>query len=333
MDVIEQKWAGLYQHSIAPHYLQSWEWYLQPVKVLITESASDGIPVAGSRLLRIPVVGGKFAHYKVPRGPIFSGIDALRQHLAELCEWLPADALTLSVSPYFYADDPLCNEIDCGLREAGFESIVAADHSYYQTTPRISLAEELAVIMARYRPAFRRQLAKAEKAGIRVEVRQDKNALLNYVEGHSAANLARGAPAPDEALIEAWHKQLASSPESMRLSFAVWKDCNIAGQISMRCGEIEVYEWGYSNPDPQFAGLPKSHLLHHQTLVHAKESGCLFYDLGGYWRGEGNTNSINRFKSMMSGELVDMLPPYQFVRRPLINSSLKIARKIRANYL
>ncbi len=331
MGVTAQQWLDLYRRSITPHYLQSWEWYLPRVSVLATDSGSGKL-IAGSRVQRVPVLGGKFAHYKIPRGPLFSSISGLRDHLMELREWLPQDALTLSVSPYVYVDEPLYGEIDQSLQQAGFEPSAPGEQSYYLSTSRIALFEDLSIITARYRSGFRRQLAKADKAGVRVEVRQDASALQNYIEGHAAANTARGALVPEDSLVKAWYELLASTPERMRLSFAIWQDCCIAGQISMRCGEVEVYEWGYSNPDPRFNGLPKSHLLHHHTLAYAQETGCQYYDLGGYWRSEGNRNSINRFKSMMSGEIVDLLPSYQYVSRPAFNNALKLARRIRTKY-
>ena len=325
-------WQQLYQHATHPHYLQSSTWHKPATQLEILTLDSQGEPLAGSLLSRIPVMGNRFAYYEAIRGPLFVNSAALALHLQQLKTSLPSDAIGVQVSPYIYLSDPQFEATASIMAEQRFSPVDSARNNLYTSTPVVTLAEGIDNIRANYRNSFKRQINKGKKDGIEVSTGHTIAELATYIEGHSQANLARGAPLPSESIIFGWHQLLKQAPEQFRLTLARYQGQPIAGQISVVCGDRMIYEWGFSNSADQFKNLAKSHMLHDSAIQHAISKGLSSYDLGGFWKQQGARNSLNRFKLTITGNIEETFPKHEYVIRPAIHQIYQRLRNLVKRY-
>ena len=325
-------WQQLYQHASHPHYLQSSTWHRPSSQFEILTVDNQGVALAGSLLSRTPVLGNRFAYYEAVRGPLFVNSAALALHLQQLKTGLPRDAISVQVSPYLYQSDPRFEATANIMAQQSFLPVDAARNNLYTSTPVVKLVEGIDNIRSHYRSSFKRQLKKGKKDGIDVTMGHTSEDLAAYIEGHSQANLARGAPPPSESIIFGWHQLLKQPPGQFRLTLAKYQGQPVAGQISVICGNRMIYEWGFSNSADQFKNLAKSHMLHDSAIQHAISMGLSCYDLGGFWKQQGNSNSLNRFKLSMTDNIEETFPKHEFVIRPAIHQGYQRLRKLVKRY-
>ena len=320
-DNLSDSWQHLYQHASHPHYLQSLTWH-RPNSLLQIVTVDDcGVAVAGSLLTRTPIIGNRYAYYEAIRGPLFTNADALAQHLEQLKTGLPGDAIGVQVSPYIYRGDPQFNATITQLTQHNFQPVGEARNNLYTATPLVNLGQGLDSVRAHYRSSFKRQLKKANKDGIQILLGKTLADLESYIKGHTDANLARGAPPPNQAILHGWRQLFEQKPEQLRLSLANYRGVTIAGQVSVICGDRMIYEWGFSNSDDQFKNLAKSHLLHDAAIEHAIDHHLATYDLGGFWQQLGSNNSLNRFKLAITEQIEETLPKYEYLIRPTFHKA------------
>jgi lipid II:glycine glycyltransferase (peptidoglycan interpeptide bridge formation enzyme) len=119
-----------------------------------------------------------------------------------------------------------------------------------------------------------------------------------------------------------------SDNEKFRIIIAEKDGQILAGHISSIQGDTCVYLLGASSE----AGLREkaSYLLQWKAITHAKEAGCLFYDLGGI--DPDNNPGVYRFKNGLGG--IDIFSPtYEawsgFLKRFIIVAAEQLYKKIK----
>lgn len=309
-------WSQLYDNACYPHYLQSPHWHTPDKQIRILTLAADGTAIAGSTLNRLPVLGGLWAYYEAVRGPLFTSTNALRTHLQELKQHLPKDCIGLHVSPYIYRSDKNYQMVQHTLANLDYTPVSPARNSLYTATPLVDLSTGIDTIRQGYRNAYSRQLKKSAKAGVKVITSKSQTDMDEYVRGHTQANLARGAPPPNDAIRQGWYRLLQQTPEQLRLSLAQIDGQTIAGQISVICGDRLIYEWGFSNPSEKYKTVAKSHLLHDAAIEYGVHIGLSTYDIGGFWKQRGTSDSLNRFKLSITQQIDDVLPKHEYLIKP-----------------
>lgn len=321
-------WDQLYQTAAYPHYLQSPIWHQQPGQIKILLVDSQGRPTAGSIFTRIPILRGKWAYYEAVRGPLFTTPESLTLHLQQLKTALPKDAIGVHVSPYLYQNDTHASAVSDILAGQGFLPVSSARNSLYTSTPVVNLSPGIESIRANYRSSFKRQLNKSKKIGIEIVTDSSPAYMADYIHGHTRANLARGAPPPSRTILQGWHQLLRQAPGQLRLSLAKYQGQVIAGQISIICGNRMIYEWGFSDSADQYKSLAKSHILHDAAINYAVNRNLTSYDLGGFWKAQGASNSLNRFKLAITDNIEDVLPKHEYLIKPVIHNLYLLLRKL-----
>jgi lipid II:glycine glycyltransferase (peptidoglycan interpeptide bridge formation enzyme) len=231
----------------------------------------DPLPVALVLWRRVPVFG-EMAY--VPRGPIVAPGDAggLERALRELRK-LAADhgALLLKVDP------ELATEVaGAPLERAGYRR--AADVQPVLATLAIDLGPDDDTILAGLEKDTRWSVRQAVKRGVEVREVSDEAGLRSFYDLYRVTgSRARFITRTWDYYALVWRTLIGAGLARLRLAYVEGRA--VAGAMTWRCGERELYMYGASNDEGRKRYA--SYGLQWECITAAKASGALTYDLGG----------------------------------------------------
>lgn len=272
--MIPEGWDDAAARSPGGHVLQSSAW----ARVRASQGwraefvrVGDPLPVALVLWRDVPVLG-PFAY--VPRGPIVAPGD--RDGLAHALEVLAQlarerRALALKVDPELAPDDAAPQ-----LRHAGY--VRGPDVQPVLATLVIDLAPDVDALLAGLEKDTRWSVRAAEKRGVEVREGADDGSLrafydLYRVTGERASFITRTW----DYYRLVWRTLIDAGLATLRL--ALLGDRPVAGAMTWRCGEREVYMYGASSDEGRKCYA--SYSLQWTCIVGARERGAVRYDLGG----------------------------------------------------
>lgn len=274
----------------------------------------NGNLVAGCLLLRRSVGPVHIAY--APRGPL---IAAGAEHVAE--DLLSATtAVSRRWGPSALILQPLHQPpaLARALRRNGFSTLPLGITT--TATVEIPLDAGPEMVFASLRSSRRRNIRKAERAG--VEVRRGTEQDLDlFHELHAATAARQGfAPMSRQYLMEQWRALGVAGVQ--RIYIAELEGCALAAATVTAFGDRVVFKLAGLNDDPVARATRASELLHWRIIAEAIEDGFSYYDLGGFDRAaaqliaagqdppESIRSSASQFKLGFGGE-VRVLPEAQ----------------------
>lgn len=267
-------WDNAAVRSPGGHVLQSSAWAdirsaqgWRPEFVRI----GDPLPVALVLWRDVPLFGP--AAY-VPRGPIVApgDMDGLA-HALDVLSALARErgALFLKVDPELARD-----EATEPLRHAGF--VRGPDVQPVLATLVIDLQPDADALLAGLEKDTRWSVRQAAKRGVEIREVSDEAALRSFYDLYIVTgSRARFITRTWDYYALVWRTLIAAGLARLRLAYLEGRP--VAGAMTWRCGERELYMYGASNDEGRKRYA--SYGLQWECITGAKESGALTYDLGG----------------------------------------------------
>ncbi len=231
----------------------------------------DPLPVALVLWRRVPVLG-EIAY--VPRGPIVAPGDGsgLERALRELAK-LAADrgALALKVDPELAADVATAPLERTGYRRGDDIQPVLA-------TLVLDLGADEGSLLAGLEKDTRWSVRQAAKRGVLIREASDDAALRSFYDLYRVTgSRARFITRTWEYYELVWRTLIGAGLARLRLAYVEGRA--VAGAMTWRCGQRELYMYGASNDEGRKRYA--SYGLQWECIAAAKMSGALTYDLGG----------------------------------------------------
>ncbi len=286
-------------------------------EVVVSRNA-DGQIVGGASVLirRFPLIGTSLLYS--PRGPVCDyhdgavladlkkGVDLLaKKHRAHVWKMDP----DLSIEDATFAD--LANQMGftCFLGGDGFETVQARFNYrlYFQ-----GRGEE--EILAGFTQMTRRNIRKAQKAGVEIEV-AGKEGLDDFTRLMQVTGERDGFSTRPKAYFEG---MLDALGDHCRLYLAMYQGKAIAGAVTTNYAGKTCYIYGAS--DNEHRDVMPNQLMQWEMIRWALETGCTVYDFQGV---SGNLSEDNplyglyRFKKGFGGTLDELAGEFDYVYRPV----------------
>lgn len=232
---------------------------------------SDPLPVALVLWRRVPVLG-QVAY--VPRGPITAsgdseGLERALRALAALAR--DRGAVFLKVDPELVAD-----EAAVALARAGYRR--GPDVQALLSTLVIDLRPDLDAILAGLEKDTRWSVRQSAKRGVTIREAGDDTALRAFFELYRVTGgRARFITRTWAYYAFVWRTLVDAGLARLRLAYV--GDRAVAGAMTWRCGDRELYMYGASSEEGRKCYA--SYGLQWECISGAKASGALRYDLGG----------------------------------------------------
>jgi lipid II:glycine glycyltransferase (peptidoglycan interpeptide bridge formation enzyme) len=267
-------WDEAAVRSPAGHVLQSSAWArIRTAQGWRAEFVrlGDPLPVALVLWRRVPLFG-EMGY--VPRGPIVApgdrdGLAHALDALAELAR--EQGAILLKVDPELGPD-----MARGPLEHAGYRR--GADVQPVLATLVIDLAPDPDALLAGLEKDTRWSVRQAAKRGVEVREAGDDAALGGFYDLYRTTGSRAGFITRTRAYYTfVWRTLIDAGLARLRLAYAEGRP--VAGAMTWRCGEREVYMYGAS--DDEGRRRYASYGLQWECILAAKAGGALTYDLGG----------------------------------------------------
>lgn len=167
----------------------------------------------------------------------------------------------------------------------------------------LPLSGDPAEVEARFSKATRRNLAKAEKAGLAFEVGRDRAALDDFFRLHLMTRRKLGVPTQPRSFIRRF-EHLFDAGLGFVGTVREQGESVAAGVFLNYTGTL-TYKYGAS--DPRRLGNRPNHLLHAGAIRHGCAGGSRWYDLG---RSDIEAEGLCRFKRGWGAEERDLSYTY-----------------------
>lgn len=263
---------------------------LAEVRVKTVPLTSLGIAYASYA----PVTGGDSGFLADQFGPC---LDALRR------EYVERRRLLLRIVPTL--NGGLLQHVQAACLEShGFRP---CPQQKARKTFVLDLAKPLVAIRGGFDPKWRRDLAKAEKAGIQIARSVETDDFDRFEEILLELSKTKGfLPGQD---VRFFKEAQAETPQDQKFVLHLaWHNHElIAGHMGSFVGSTGIYLLGAANPKGR--DLRASYLLQWAAIEYAKEVGNAFYDLGGI--DQLQNPDVYRFKRRLNGRLVTEVGPYE----------------------
>lgn len=276
-------------------------------------------PLRATALVRIrPLPWPGLTCADIFRGPTAQSPGALADCLRALPQALaPWRAAAIRVDPYWSGQG--AGEVAADLSRLGYRPMESPP--WHCSSLEIPLDHDDELLLGSFKPATRRQVRKALRAGIEIREGLDAEGAAAFARLYAEMAGTKGASSRPPGFFAGLADCCARFP-SFGFVLASWDGPELLGAISVfTMGRRAIYAFGASSlARPE---IPKSHLLHFEAMRRARTRGCAVYDFGGFSQGVGEegsrtaTQKINFFKSGFGGRPVDFVAGHELVLKPL----------------
>jgi lipid II:glycine glycyltransferase (peptidoglycan interpeptide bridge formation enzyme) len=336
--VSEHLYGHLLQRSAWGALKSDFGWQSRRVAVAGTSFDQASVPKlrAGAQLLIRRRYG--FALIYVPRGPLFSGDDAIDALLLRGIVRIArrSRAIFVRFEPNLLEQDDGADQLHTGLLLQGFRSVEPIQP---QSTIRLSLNASPETLFAAFSKGHRADIRRAERQGVRVRVGEQVDVAAFYaIMEATSARAGFNIHAP-EYYQSAWNR---FQPDSLLL-LAERAGETLAAHMVFSDGRTGLYFYGGATDEGLKSGA--NHALQWAAIRWAQERGCHSYDFWGipdalgraaHAPGEAEQAALEataqqdaligvyRFKKGFGGDIVRFLPAYDYV---YINPLYQLVRR------
>jgi len=261
-----------------------------------------------------------FSIQYIPRGPIFSDFESLRNLIDHLrkpliggrllsCRINPATLKSTAYENWFFLN--------------GF--IKSTTREMHVCTFRIDLSKTLENIWADFDKRVRTSIRKAEKTGVCIDDSGSKKALNDFYQvykGLSASN--KTTTHSFEFIWEVWNRFAPGG--NVKIFNAIFEGLPVATVLLFsyrRIGEIIWLANTKLNKD-----IGASQLIHWNVVKYLKASGYEYYDLGCVPYDPNELPGIYSYKKNLGGEFVEFQGEYELSGNPCLFIFWKIYRAL-----
>ena len=326
-------WASLASQYLDYNYRQSWGFGLACARRIdatsehiVVRSGLDVIGLADVRIKNVPMLNTGIAY--INGGPLVrrgghQDPDRLLTTLIALHErYVNERGLMLRVAPCLGPEEWNAAQSELFATAGYYPSSRAASYR----TLVMDIERPLGEIRSSFAQKWRNCLNCAEKSGIQIKRGSDEELFDRFCTLYDELVQRKCFDTDLDAAFYARVHHALEQGSRFHLSLAEFKGQAIAGHVASMLGDTCVYILGASNETGR--KCKASYLLQWDTIVRARERGCLSYDLGGI-DPERNVG-VYRFKRGMSG--IDTTAPGPFeawkgsLRRFLLKSGETLYR-------
>lgn len=141
----------------------------------------------------------------------------------------------------------------------------------------IELSEDEGKMRSRLRDNTARNIRKAQKEGIKIEISQSLEAVHQFYRLHCLTRKRHGVPPQPLFFFENLHKYVITNGFGFT-ALAKYGDSTVAALICLSFGKNAVYKYGASNMDYQH--LRANNLLLWESMRMSARQGCRYFSLG-----------------------------------------------------
>lgn len=267
-------------------------------RIMIMNDTQKPILMAQMRIQRVPTVGLKIGY--VQSGPLIQNqeldVSALSEALAALKQlYFKKKVDVLRIIPNIVKDQ-VGEKIENCLLSAGF--VRAANHKPYQTI-MVSLIESADDIMSRIDRESRRNIRKAEKANIELQEGNSLELFAILEDMYSKAKDRKGFLGINSDEFAEVQKRM-DGDDKARILVSYQDNEAISAHATTHFGNTAIPIITANTIKGLQSG--SSYLIWWKAYLSAKESGLMFYDLGGIDEKENPKGYL--FKKRMGGQEV-----------------------------
>jgi hypothetical protein len=142
---------------------------------------------------------------------------------------------------------------------------------------QIELSEDEGQMKSRLRDNTARNIRKAQKEGIRIEISQSLQAVHQFYHLHCLTRKRHGVPPQPRFFFENLHQCIISNGFGFT-ALAKYGESTVAALICLSFGSNAVYKYGASNMD--FQHLRANNLLVWESIRMSARQGCRSFSLG-----------------------------------------------------
>jgi lipid II:glycine glycyltransferase (peptidoglycan interpeptide bridge formation enzyme) len=275
-------WDAFALREAGGNLLQTWGWaelkreYGWAVDRFVAEDVVGALAGVLHLLTRTATGGIAFAY--APRGPAITDcrtggpaalalIDAARRTARR------RRALVLKLDPEWRTDDPDAGRLlaAAGLRDSPYD----VQHRLTWLVPLDGGEDE---VLGRVKASTRHHIRKAERSGVRVDVRSDLDAVDVFHPLFAQTVERSGFVGRDAAYHRAVVRHLGGSCPVVTLLASVEGEA-VAGMIAVAAGRRLVYLFGGTSL--RHSKLQPAYLLHWEAIRWGLSQGCTVYDMWG----------------------------------------------------
>ena len=160
----------------------------------------------------------------------------------------------------------------------------------------LKLESGLQALFGNLHPMHRRNIKKAQKSGVRIEISANQKQLDDFYQLHMKNRRRQGIPVQPKKFFNLLQNKLLNQGLGFILSAYLDDEC-IAAYIFLHWGETLTYKFGASNPERH--NLRPNNLMMWEGIRWGCENGYCILDLG---RSSISNVGLRRFKNMWGAE-------------------------------
>lgn len=142
---------------------------------------------------------------------------------------------------------------------------------------QIELSESEEQMKSRLRDNTARNIRKAERAGIKIEMSQSLQAVQQFYRLHCLTRKRHGVPPQPAFFFECLHQHIISKDLGFT-ALAKYGESTVAALICLSFGTNAVYKYGAS--DMEYQHLRANNLLLWESMKKCASQGCRYFSLG-----------------------------------------------------
>jgi lipid II:glycine glycyltransferase (peptidoglycan interpeptide bridge formation enzyme) len=192
------------------------------------------------------------------------------------------------------------------------------DEKQVFATLKLDITRDEDTMFAGLNKATRREIRRAERAGMTVRAASRRKDFEDFFEIYSARAKTKELKSLPQSRFYNLADRLLSTTDRGALFLAELGGTLLGGAVILRAGTVAHYVYGAAAVERD-ANLPISHLPIWHAIRWAKEIGCAQFDFGGGGDGPRTVSSVNRFKQGFGGTSLTFMPSMHLILRPGIS--------------
>jgi lipid II:glycine glycyltransferase (peptidoglycan interpeptide bridge formation enzyme) len=270
-----------------------------------------GDPVFASLIRKTWVPGTRYFAGIVQRGPVFEDIQtAVGLWDVYESQLVQSGLCVIEIQPFWRRE--AARELKDHLEGRGYQYSHNGGHT---ESLALDLTPSEEIIFSRLTSSRRRQIRKAVKIGIEVRSASNREEMEKFWELYRDMCQSKNIGFMPRKAFESIRRFSDQSPSDCACLLGWLNGELVGGNIVLRHSGIAEYTSGAGSIKIN-NGVPKTDLIHWESILWAKKQGAAVYDLGGF-KSDAEEGShiwgINRFKLEFTKNRIELLEPMQKV--------------------
>ncbi len=164
----------------------------------------------------------------------------------------------------------------------------------------VELSDDEAVMLSRLRNSTARNIQKAVKEGVTIDIGRGLEALLDFYHLHCLTRRRQGLPPQPRSYFEKLHEHVIAKGLGFT-ALARQGNITVAGMVCLHFGRNAIYKYGASDTD--FQHLRANNLLFWETMKKCGREGFDYFSLG---RTDLDNEGLLNFKNGWGGTMTSL---------------------------